>query len=394
MMLLRQISKFVNLLWLVFGFILAIIIRIISFVYHIELFGIQASRVGHLAIDPEVARLQFNEIHKTRSQIIFYFEDNHLGMISNRYLHKKWIEALHFGPTRLLSAIKRVQVKFPVLDTSCVSVQQVQVDYRVLDNSIPLINISSFEKDDGLALLRALGLAPQEKFICLAVRDSNYLEKFFPKKDFSYHNYRDSNIYDYEMMCNYFTSRGYYVIRMGKYNSPLFRSNNLKIIDYANSPFRSDFGDVYLFSQCSFVISSSTGMDRLGVLFRKPIGLVNLPLPQEGEFLGKLLKLVMYKNLVNIQNNKIFNFKEILIENNTECYKNLKIMSPNIKYLDNSPEELKLFGIEFLQIIDGYFSGADEYKGLADKFLNTTRNRFDPNLRSFWISPSWLSERI
>ena len=58
---------------------------------------------------------------------------------------------------------------------------------------------------------------------------------------------------------------------MGKAVNSAFDSKNPKIIDYANSKYRSDLLDIYLGANCEFCISSSMGYESVPYVFRKPI---------------------------------------------------------------------------------------------------------------------------
>ena len=74
------------------------------------------------------------------------------------------------------------------------------------------------ENEEGKNWLKSKGWNEGEKFVCLMVRDSTYLEtneqlRFF---DWSYHDYRDSSIEDYLPALDWLTDRGVWVIRMGK----------------------------------------------------------------------------------------------------------------------------------------------------------------------------------
>ncbi len=236
--------------------------KVISFFYHIEVLGIQASRVGHLAIDPEVAHLHFHQNHQNKSTIWFYFKCEKAQRIANEVLARKWKNILNIGPTWLLHSINQCQELIPLLSTKTISKLSISTDYRVLDNSQPLIEFTPLEEDVGQNLLYKLGIKSNQKYICLAVRDGSYLEKEFSNKDFTYCDYRDSEISDYTEMADYFIRNGYFVVRMGKINRPTIIPND-KFIDYANSQFRSDFVDFCLFGNCEFVISTSTGLDRI-----------------------------------------------------------------------------------------------------------------------------------
>ena len=91
----------------------------------------------------------------------------------------------------------------------------------------------------------------------LYVRDGAYqLQKFKAReRDWSYHDFRHTDINNFLLAAEELTKKGYYVFRMGVVVEKKFQTKNPKIIDYANSTLRSDFMDVYLGAKCSFCIS-------------------------------------------------------------------------------------------------------------------------------------------
>lgn len=127
--------------------------------------------------------------------------------------------------------------------------------------------------------MHQFGWKEGDPFVCLLVRDSEYLREQFPQNNWSYHTYRDSDIKTYVRAIDYLTTQGIYVFRMGKLmNSPVpFASP--KFVDYAFRKDRSDFLDVWLFANCSLCISTGSGPDAISGVFRRPFLFVNfLPL--------------------------------------------------------------------------------------------------------------------
>ena len=56
----------------------------------------------------------------------------------------------------------------------------------------------------------------RDKFVCLIVRDREYLEKTYPGRNWSYHNFRDTNVENYREAVIALVEKGYFVFRMGK----------------------------------------------------------------------------------------------------------------------------------------------------------------------------------
>ena len=139
--------------------------------------------------------------------------------------------------------------------------------------------ISILEEELGEEYLRKIG-CDNAKIVCLVVRDSAYLDTTQGTRSWNYHNYRDTNIDNYLKTVKFLANKGYWVFRMGKYVNQGLNIDHPHVVDYALSPDRSDFLDIWLLSKCSFCISTSTGLDSVADAFRRPIAFVNfLPLP-------------------------------------------------------------------------------------------------------------------
>jgi len=142
----------------------------------------------------------------------------------------------------------------------------------------PHITFSAAEESKGRLFLNNIGMKPMSRFVCLIVRDSAYKGKYgnsSNRKDWSYHDYRDSDIDTYRSAAMALVEKGYWVFRMGKAVHNRFDVSHPQIIDYANSKFRSDFLDIWFTANSYFSISTSTGLDQVLVSFRRPVLVVN-----------------------------------------------------------------------------------------------------------------------
>ena len=147
--------------------------------------------------------------------------------------------------------------------------------FNLLDETPPNFSFTDSEESEGLAFLSSLGIKPNDKFICLNVRDSAYLDyqskSVGARVDWSYHDYRNCEVSNYKQAAITLANLGYYVFRMGvKVNKP-FDIDHPNIFDYATNGMRSEFLDVYLGAKCTFAISNGTGFDAIPYVFRRPI---------------------------------------------------------------------------------------------------------------------------
>ena len=58
---------------------------------------------------------------------------------------------------------------------------------------------------------------------------------------------------------------------MGKIVNSELNLSVPRVVDYANTDFRSDFLDIWLMANCCFCISTGTGLDSVSDVFRRPV---------------------------------------------------------------------------------------------------------------------------
>ena len=150
-----------------------------------------------------------------------------------------------------------------------------------------VFNFFPDEDRDGVEWLKGMGWKENEPFICLMVRDADYLAndsnqgrgKPHLQQSWSYHSYRDSNISDYEIGIKWLLDQGNWVIRMGKSASTRLSITHPHLVDYAFLETRSDFLDVWLFANATATITTGTGPDMIASCYNKPLLYLNyLPL--------------------------------------------------------------------------------------------------------------------
>ena len=125
--------------------------------------------------------------------------------------------------------------------------------------------------------LEKLGLDVNSNFVCLNVRDDAYLKRTYPRGNWNYHNYRNWNIKKFIKASESLTKRGYKVLRMGKIVNDKLETSNPMIIDYANSPFKSDIMDIYLHTKCFFT-ATTAGVDLASYVSRVPMAWISVPI--------------------------------------------------------------------------------------------------------------------
>ena len=346
----------------------------------IRWYGLTSSRIGHLALDPELysCRRDAKINQPTQKYIDIFFLGN--KYICNRQLIKMQRRSITILPAFLMVPLFNTNRFFNLFIKKCKQHEidiNSQVDrdvHNIVDKFNPHLSFNKEEKLKGEKILNDFGVPENAKFICLIVRDSAYLDRYKNQtlKDFSYHNYRDGDIDRYVLAAEELANRGYYVFRMGvKVHKPL-KSANPKIIDYANSKIRSDFMDIYLGANCTFCISTACGFDAIPFIFRKPIAMVFLPFGH--------LRVDVKKNLyisnhhINKKNKNKLTISEIFESNVALSFYSEEYQKNNIELQENTPEEIKNLVTEMDERISGTWKETEEDLLLQKKFWDIFEN--------------------
>jgi len=230
----------------------------------------------------------------------------------------------------------------------------------------PHLSFTDEEEEIGRRALRQMGVPDGAKFICIHSRDSIYLEETFPYDIWDYHNYRDSNIDDFIPASEEMVRRGYYVVRMGaKVKQPL-RTDNPRIIDYANGS-RTDFMDIYLAAKCYFYLGDSCGINAVSFIFRRPVATTNF-LPVAEVFTWGPHNVTIFKRLRWNAQKRLMSFREIMESGTDSIDKTRQYVDAGIEILDNTAEEIKALAIEMDERLREVWDANDEDEELQGRF--------------------------
>ena len=247
------------------------IIRALAPWKRVRLGQLWSPRLGHLIGNTECYLCERDALIQPRSYDIWF----HSGIICNRVIARKYGELLHLWPAFFANLVVKVNALFLGWEKHMVQSAQVDRDiYNLTRLFSPHIRFTESEERKGQRLLRKLGIPEGAKWVCLIVRDSAYLKIKSPGADFSYHDYRDSDISDYIPAAVELARRGYYVVRMGEVIGKTLLVKHSRVIDYALGK-RTEFGDLYLGAKCAFCLGTSTGFMVIPQVFNRPVGIVN-----------------------------------------------------------------------------------------------------------------------
>lgn len=234
--------------------------------FKVELCVVGAHRFGHLALEPEVfLNVQRLDRGSFRAQSLTLWSFARPRIQSNRELAKLWRREIGFAPSRLVGALIRAGEMCPTLALHKVRMS-IHGPHNILD--VTPSRLANRTKSLRSEILQQLGLRSGE-YVCLVIRDGfHYMDTgTFESSGYSLLNFQTDSFVE---ACNQLVAQGFKVVRLG---TPT--PNTLEVIegvvDYANSPLRSEINDLILVRDCAFLLSTQTGPDALGLALRKPV---------------------------------------------------------------------------------------------------------------------------
>lgn len=348
--LITRIKALIKILFLfLIGFPLAILIRVLYPLVHIRVGAIPSERIGHFADDSMHFLCQKDLALSSRSLDLFFLEGPpcnlfFLNLIKRELKIYRFVEFIYqanlYLPKRALFYNPNLLETHRSRDVPGFRMKSKKV-FQFLDE----------ENEAGKLFLKNMGCINPKKFVCLNIRDSLYLEEKFPGTDFSYHNYRDSDCQTYELAVKELILRGYFIIRMGAKVRNKMIVDSDQFLDYPFSASSSDFLDVWLMANCAFCISTSSGLDSISNIYRRPVAYVNaLPI---GDFNSSNPRTIwMPKTVVNSKKEPLS--LQDLIDKNLISFHNLAdLQKYNLGVIDNSPEEICDVVLELEEKING-----------------------------------------
>lgn len=225
----------------------------------------------------------------------------------------------------------------------------------------------------------------KNQYIAFHSRDKNYLNKIYPKRNWSYHDYRDSDIQTYanaiSILYNKSLLKG---IRVGKHVSKKIK-NSHSILDYSNCNDYFDEGELSIIYNSRIFLCSDTGASIFAEYLNKPKVYVNWSVPLRIHRWSKD-SVFIFKKIYSIEKKMFLNIEDIM---------NTNIYDPNFlkfyKVTDNTSEEITDALHEGLMRIEGKWHSSDEDIKLQNKFWSLFGD-FDYSRNRTFIGSSFLKK--
>jgi putative glycosyltransferase (TIGR04372 family) len=352
-----------SLLSLALALLPLLFIRAIRPLILIRFGGLTSQRIGHFAGNTEVY-LAERDLQRGNRRILDIFYHN--NQISSQQLQRMWDRELHVN--QFANRLASLNGKLPGGQIHKVPWRRNQdrdVD-GLLMNIPPRLSFTAEEERQGAEALVRLGIPKGRHFVCFHARDSAYLNASFPPNDWSYSDIRNSNIQNYLGAANELARRGNFTVRMGAVVEQSLQTSDPMILDYATS-FRTDFLDIFLSAKCRFFICSATGIERLPMIFRRPIAFVNwMPLDLVNTWGHE--DLFIPKNLWLREQDRSLTFKEIISSGIGRYLLADQYREKGIEAVENTPEEITALAVEMDERLNGTWETTEEDEELQKRF--------------------------
>ena len=275
-------------------------------------------------------------------------------------------------------------------------------DKRKTHLSFPHLSFTEEELEHGREVTKKLGIKPNDKWICIHNRDSLYLNHNFPNQwpkgagSWAYHDHRNFSVESFKLASEFFAAKGFFVLRMGQVVEEKFNNNNPKIIDYANTKFRSDFMDIYLLSKCEFLLGGDSGIHLVPFVFNRPVYGINYTLSLLWQVHKLYLQLFIFKRINNLETGKLLTAKEILKSDFAHSYSDLSVKY-NMQTINNNEEDIKCLTSEIDRQIKGEEIFDKEDLKINDEFWKIYEKFSDKKIIGPLkpkISPSFLRNNL
>lgn len=226
-----------------------------------------------------------------------------------------------------------------------------------------LLSLNDDQKKRGWDVMEKMGVPRSAWYVILQVRQPGYKPE---GKGDVFDRSRNANPMDYLKAVQAITDMGGWVIRTGEATmTPL--PTMPQVVDYAHSPYKNDWMDVFLFSQARFLLGGSSGITPVFQALHVPAAATDFPPTFIN--LANSWDLFTPKLLYSRREKRLLTFKEIASPPFVFAEWLEVFEEHDIDFVNNTPEEVFQLALEMLERLDGraIYTPEDEY--LQKKFM-------------------------
>ncbi len=245
----------------------------------VRICSINASRIGHLSMDPEMgmAEKEIGIWLPRRPVFDVWYVWRGRYPVANQQMLTMWRRSLRIWPAwfwRRIDAVSRLLPGgaahiVPYRKGMSGVLDHLQGDvFGAMRRTHPHVAFTDQEVREARQQIDRAGQDPTAPHVCFLVRDPAYLQSVVPG-DHSAHDFRDSDIAKFIPAMHWLADQGVVVYRMGSVVRDPIAETDPRIVDYATDGMRSELLDIWLSATCEFFVSTGTGLDSVANVFRR-----------------------------------------------------------------------------------------------------------------------------
>jgi putative glycosyltransferase (TIGR04372 family) len=340
---LRKLCKLLQFIFLAPILVLIVIlIRSMRSMVVVRFTWLPARLIGHAATDPEMhlAMIALGIEPPKNVKDFFFFEPS---TNANEYWSR--VVKRHLPISYLFYWVDRVNQWLPGWEphsrVSYTERYSTSDPLNLLGRVSQQIRLTASEDLYGQNFLANLGIPTGAKFVCLQIRDSAHDTLYNPAGvPADYSSFRNAPLNIFINAIEYLIDRGYWVIRLGKVVEYPLPMRHPRLIDYACQGIRTELADIWLCFNCTFMVSTGSGIDALAAVGRKPDVCVNLLGYTDLTYVFRQ-SIVTFKRLREGASGRILSLAETLSVESQSKYRNTEFYrSSGLLWEHNTSDEI------------------------------------------------------
>jgi putative glycosyltransferase (TIGR04372 family) len=309
-------------------------------------------RIGHLLSEPDcfikehlltIGRfpkaMMLAPRDKTANQAVAKYWSKYFVVIENLFL-VKLLRPLQSHPWTRFSTHRYLVAMYQTADA-----YRINAEWGARR---PLLELEPSDIERGHEVLGFMGVPEGAWYVCVHAREGLY-----SPHDEQFHSFRNTPITDLEKTIAYIVSQGGFCIRMGDSTmrpAPKFPG----LFDYALSPYKQDWMDLFLSATCKFFLGSNSGAYQMAAVFGRPSALVNMaPLSAIATGVNDIVIPMLYQQGAQ---GAVLSFKQIFNSSYADFRLTEEFEAEKIVLVRNTPEEILDLAVEQLQRVHGTYA--------------------------------------
>ena len=209
-----------------------------------------------------------------------------------------------------------------------------------------LMQLTQAHTERGKAELRRMGVPAEAWYVCVHVREPGYTNEGANSPESA----RNANIALYLAAIEEVTRQGGWVIRIGDASMTPLKPMK-RVVDYAVSPFKSDWMDVFLIASCRFMLGTSSGPVVVAEVFGVPVGAADF-FPS-GTLLHTPKDVIIPRPYRERATGRMLSFEEMLRMPYAFTYDSNALAAHGIDAVPSEAEDIHDLAIEMLERTEG-----------------------------------------